>query len=94
MHMDEPARAGSLMQRVNVLGHGQYVSAMLRFELGQRDMGSIGSRLFVPAAAEIVEVLDADGILRKGFRCRYVLDLEIRPETAGAPECAETALGR
>jgi hypothetical protein len=65
MHKDEPARAGSLMQRVNVLDQGQHVSSMLPFELGQRDMGSVGLRLFVPAAAEIVEVVDADGIPRK-----------------------------
>ena len=31
-HMDEPTRAGSLMQRVNVLG--QSARLMLRFELG------------------------------------------------------------
>jgi hypothetical protein len=36
MHVDQPARAGSLMQRVDVLGEGQHVPVVLLLELGQR----------------------------------------------------------
>ena len=39
-HMDEPTRAGSLMQRVNVLG--QSARLMLRFELRKRDIAAWG----------------------------------------------------
>ena len=92
MHMDEPARAGSLMQRVDVLGDGQHI-AMLPLKPRQRHMRSIRLCSFVPAAAEIVEVMDADRIAHEGFRRRHVLDPKVLPEPAGAAKCAEPAFG-
>ena len=61
------------MQRVDVLGDGQHIT-MLPLKPRQRQMGSIRLYSFVPATAEIVEVMDADRIAREGFRGRHVFD--------------------
>jgi hypothetical protein len=92
MHVNEPPGAGGLMQRVDVLGDGQDI-AMLPLKHRQRQMGSIRLCSFVPATAEIVEVMDADRIAREGFRRRHVLDPEVFPEPARATKCAEPAFG-
>ena len=57
-------------------------------------MRRIEPLLTVPAAAEIVEVVDANRIAREGLWCDHILDPEIRPETARAPEGAKPAFGR
>ena len=92
MHVNEPPGAGNLMQRVDVLGDGQHI-AMLPLKFCERQMGSIRLCSFVPATAQIVEVMDADRIAREGFRRRHVVDPEVLPEPAGAAKCAEPALG-
>ena len=92
MHVDEPARPGSLMQRVDVLSDSEHI-AMLPLEPGKREMGGVGLRLFMPAAAEIVEFVDSGRITNKSFRRRHVLDLEVFPQTTRTAERAESALG-
>ena len=92
VHVNEPPGAGSLMQRVDVLGDGQYM-AMLPLKPRQRQMRCIRLCSFVPATAEIVEVMDANRIAREGFWRRYVLDPKVLPEPAGAAKCAEPAFG-
>ena len=93
MHMNEVLCAGRLVQRVDVLGDGQHVAVMLMLELGKGEMGCVGARLFMPAAAKIVELMHADRIAREGFRRRNVLNSEIRPEPALPTEGPKPALG-
>src|SRR5258705_11864408 len=57
-------------------------------------MGGVGPRLFVPAAAEIVEVVRADRIAGEAFSRRYGLDPVVLPQPAWAAKRAEPALGR
>src|SRR5262249_12602397 len=92
VHVDEPARAGSLMQRVDVVSDSEHI-AMLPSGPGKRKMGGVGLRLFMPAAAEIVELVDSGRITNKCFRRRHVLDLEVLPQTTRTAERAESALG-
>src|SRR6478672_419834 len=92
MHVNEPPAASSLMQRVDVLGDGQHI-AMLPLKPRQRQMRRIRLRSFVPATAEIVELMDAGRIARERVRRRHVLDPEVLPEPTGAAKCAEPAFG-
>ena len=93
MHVNEVLCAGSLVQRIDVLGDGEHI-AVLALEPGKGEMGGVGPRLFVPGAAEIVEIVDADRIAGEAFRRRHVLDPEVLPQPASPAKSAEPALGR
>jgi hypothetical protein len=94
MHVDEIARAGRLMQRVDILGDGEDIALMLALEPGQRLMRRVRSRIVVPPAAEIVELKHAGRIASEAFGRRHLLERKLRPQPAFVAEGAEPALGR
>ena len=93
MHGNEVLCAGSLVQRIDVLGDGKNV-AVLALEPGKGEMGCVGPRLFVPGAAEIVEAMHENWVAGEAFGCRHVLDPEVLPESARPAKSAEPAFGR
>ena len=82
MHVNEVLCAGSLVQRIDVLGDGEHI-AVLALEPGKGEMGGVGPRLFVPGAAEIVEIVDEDRIAGEAFGRRHVLDPEFSHSPPG-----------
>ena len=94
MHMDEMLGAGGLMQRVDILGHGQNLAAMLALQPRQRPMRRIRLRLAKMPPAEIVEFMHARGVAGEALGRRHLFEIELRPQAALVAKGAEPAFGR
>ena len=79
MHMDELPGAGRLMQRIDVLRHGEDLAPMLALEPCECDMRRIRLGRAEARAAEIVEFMHARRIAREAARCRHRFEIELLP---------------
>jgi hypothetical protein len=70
VHVGDAARAGALMQIVDVLGDERQLVAVLgesRVQPGEREMGGVGLRIEDVPAAEIVEGVNLLRVFGEGF---------------------------
>ena len=94
MHMDELPGAGRLVQRIDVLRHGEDLAPMLAFEPCERDMRRIRLRRAEARAAEIVEFMHPRRIPREAARRRHRFEIELLPQAAFVAKRAEPAFRR
>src|SRR5262245_24852456 len=92
MHMDEVVGSCRLLQRIDILRDREHLPGKVTLESCERTMRGIGSRLGLPAPAQIVEVVHLGGIAGKTFRRRHLLKIELRPQPALVAKGAEPAL--
>jgi hypothetical protein len=92
--MDQRMRAGSLVQAIDVLRHGEDAAGVLLLQPRQRMMGGVRPGIAKPPAAEIVEFVHAGRIAGKALGSRHLLQIELLPQPAFVAERAEPALGR
>ena len=99
MHVDDPRRAGALVQVVDVLRDEGEPAAPLReacFERGEREMGRVRPGGDEVAAARVVEGEHRFGVAGEGLGGRELHGIELRPDPAArfVAESPEPALGR
>ena len=93
MHMQEPLRAGPIMQIVDILCYDQQFARPFGIQLGQRPMGSVGLDLDKPRPPSVVKLVNQRRIAPERLGRRHILDPMPFPEPVGTAECGEAAFG-
>lgn len=93
MHVQDPRRAGALVEVVDILGDHEQVVAEVLLEAGQRLVRRVGLDIRERPAAGVVEVLHDAGPDDVRLRGRDVLDPVAFPEPVGVAERRHPALG-
>ena len=92
VHVGDAARAGALVQIVDVLGDERQLVAALGhrcFQPGEREMGGVGLRIEDVPATEIIEGVNLLRVFGEGFGGRQLHRVEPRPEAPLVAEGAE-----
>ena len=94
MHVQQPLRAGALVQVVDILGDDQQFARPFGVEPRQRAMRRIGLDRRRAGAARVVEAVDQRGIARERLGRRDILDPMAFPQPVRPAKGGEAALGR
>ncbi len=80
VHVDKVARAGALVQVVDVLRAEKVAAGELRFKLGERDVRGVGLSVRVIGAALGIEIPHQPWVALERFGCANLFDAMPRPE--------------
>lgn len=94
VHVEQPLRAGALVEIVDVLGDDQQVARPCGIQPRERAVGGVRLHLLQPRPPRVVESVDQGRVAPERLRRRHVLDAVSFPEPVGAAEGGEAALGR
>ena len=100
MHVNQAARPGHFMQRVDILGDGENFAGMLFLQLCKRLMGGVRFDPCSSLAAGVVKLQYPFRVAREGFRRRHVFNAVFGPDAVLVTEggkpglCRETCAGQ
>ena len=93
VHVDDPLRAGLLVEVVDVLGYEYQMPVPFSLEPRERKMGRVRPGVPVSCKPLAVEFQYPKGVSVKCLRRRDILDPDLTPDPALVSECAQPGLG-